>query len=68
MKLKPISRHIVNGSGLMGFGITVIFLSFEVLDTHKIIGMWSLFAGIWFLFLGVYEIAISVVSRNFFDE
>jgi len=70
IKLKPINKHIVNGSTLMGFGITVILLTLEVWETTqgKIMLVWGITGGLWFLFLGVYEILISVTTHKLFEE
>ena len=67
MKFKSINKHIVNGSTLMGFGITILFLSKEIINDHNIIGIWGLGGGIWFSLLGLYELFISVVSKKFFE-
>ena len=67
MILRPISTHIVNGATLMGFGIAVILLSLQVIQTNKKIGIWSLSGGIFFLLMGVYEILVSLKTGGFFE-
>ena len=66
--MKPISRHLVNGSTLMGFGITVILMSLNLLTTNKFLGTWSLLSGVWFLLLGAYECLIAAFSKTFFEQ
>lgn len=70
MKFKALSKHIVNGSTLVAFGLTVLSFSYLLFDKGYFIlsGIIAL-CSMWFGFWGFYEfVFVGFISKKQFFE